>query len=182
MNRVLLFVPVIFFAILGFVFYTMMEHDPSELQSARLNQPFPAFQLTDLEKPELTRDQSALQGEPMLVNVWATWCPACRAEHAYLVHLAEQKNVAIIGLNYKDQRQAANEWLVKLGDPYRFSIFDQEGRLGLDLGVYGAPETYVVDADGIIRYRHVGVVNEKVWQEKLSPWFPAISGSGVPAS
>jgi cytochrome c biogenesis protein CcmG/thiol:disulfide interchange protein DsbE len=105
----------------------------------------------------------------MLLNVWATWCPACSVEHPYLVKLAKEKDVAIVGLNYKDDRNKALEWLSKLGDPYSINISDPEGRLGLDLGVYGAPETYVIDQQGIIRYRHVGIVDEKVWSQVLEP-------------
>jgi cytochrome c biogenesis protein CcmG/thiol:disulfide interchange protein DsbE len=102
----------------------------------------------------------------VLVNIWATWCFACRIEHPYLNGLAEQ-GVAIIGLNYKDNRLLAQQWLAERGDPYQMTIFDPQGTLGIDLGVYGAPETYLVDAQGIIRHRRVGVVDERIWNKEF---------------
>ena len=98
-----------------------------------------------------------------------TWCPPCRVEHPFLVELAERENLPIIGLNYKNEREKALEWLSRLGDPYVFNISDLDGRLGIDLGVFGQPETYVLDHRGVIRYRHVGIVNEQVWKESLEP-------------
>ena len=111
-----------------------------------------------------------------MLNVWATWCISCRMEHRYLVDIAKL-GVPIIGLNYKDERGAAQQWLGKLGDPYRDIIFDAEGSLGLDLGVFGAPETYVIDAKGVIRYKYVGVVDDRVWQQKIAPIFSTLEGN-----
>ena len=108
------------------------------------------------------------KGDVVLVNVWATWCISCRVEHPYLQLLADQ-GVAIYGINYKDEDEAARRWLADLGDPYRANIVDTTGSLGLDLGVYGAPETYFVDAAGVIRYRHVGVIDERIWRSRLEP-------------
>jgi cytochrome c biogenesis protein CcmG/thiol:disulfide interchange protein DsbE len=113
-------------------------------------------------------------GQPALLNVWATWCFSCRVEHPYLLELAAQ-GVVIYGLNYKDEPEKAAQWLVDLGNPYTETIVDQRGDFGLDLGVYGAPETYVIDADGIIRHRHVGVVNAQVWTEQLQPFLRPIN-------
>ena len=110
-----------------------------------------------------------------LVNVWATWCVSCRVEHPFLTQLA-LGGVPIYGINLKDVDAKALAWLAELGDPYRFSIVDEEGSLGLDLGVYGAPETYVIDRQGIIRYRHVGVVNEQVWVQVLEPIVRELKG------
>lgn len=169
MKRMLLFIPLFFGAGIFFLFGQMLGHDPSELQLARKDKPIPEFSLPDLFKPEKDITAADLQGQPSLVNVWATWCPSCRVEHPYLLKIAREYGVKIVGLNYKDEREAAIKWLAELDNPYQFTIFDQEGRLGLDLGVYGAPETYVIDGNGIIRYRHVGVVDEKVWQTVLSP-------------
>ena len=109
-----------------------------------------------------------LNNKAALLNVWATWCVSCRVEHAYLNTLAE-KGITIFGLNYKDDQQKANQWLTRLGNPYQLNLFDVNGKLGLNMGVYGAPETYVLDANGIVRYRHVGVVDENVWQSKILP-------------
>ncbi|NNL57759.1 MAG: DsbE family thiol:disulfide interchange protein, partial [Pseudomonadales bacterium] len=125
-----------------------------------------AFTLPQLANADASVSNSDLLGAPALLNVWATWCIACRAEHAYLNQLADS-GITIYGLNYKDERDAATQWLARLGNPYRLNIFDHQGRLGLDLGVYGAPETYVLDTEGIIRYRHVGVMNEQVWRDKI---------------
>ncbi|TVP54702.1 MAG: DsbE family thiol:disulfide interchange protein, partial [Halomonadaceae bacterium] len=140
-----------------------------KLESARLDQSVPAFQLPMLEDEDRLLDPEVLKGQVVLLNVWGTWCPSCRVEHPYLVELAETHEIPIIGLNYKDRRAPALRWLQDLGDPYQFNIYDPEGTLGYDLGVYGAPETYVIDAEGIVRYRYVGVVNDRVWENHIKP-------------
>ena len=112
-----------------------------------------------------------------LFNVWATWCITCRAEHPYLEKLADA-GVPIYGINYKDDSAAARRWLAELGNPYRANIVDAQGTLGLDLGVYGAPETYLVDADGVVRYRHVGEVNDRIWENTLGPLYRELRGAG----
>jgi cytochrome c biogenesis protein CcmG/thiol:disulfide interchange protein DsbE len=153
--------------VLGGFLLRGLQLDPQALPSALIDRPLPEFSLPVLGGPA-TVDRDGVTGEVALFNVWATWCASCRVEHPYLTQLAEQ-GVAIYGINYKDEDAEALQWLRELGDPYRLSIVDAEGSLGLDLGVYGAPETYVVDARGIIRYRHVGVVNEHVWENILQP-------------
>jgi cytochrome c biogenesis protein CcmG/thiol:disulfide interchange protein DsbE len=130
----------------------------------------PEFRLEDLAEPGKLYNQDIFKGEPLLLNVWATWCPTCYAEHQYLNELAGN-GVKIIGLNYKDQRNKAIQWLNELGNPYLISLFEGDGMLGLDLGVYGAPETFLIDANGVIRYRHVGDVNARNWSEKLQPLY-----------
>ncbi len=165
MPRLLLFIPLALFVVLGLFLWKGLSLDPRELPSALLNKPFPAFQLFALSEPEKTLTNADLIGQPLLVNVWATWCPACRQEHKQLLAIAAEAKVAVIGLNYKDDRNAALSWLQQLGDPYKFNIYDEKGMLGLDLGVYGAPETYLLDAQGIIRHRHVGVVTAETWNE-----------------
>lgn len=169
MRRLLLFVPLLVVVILGIVLFAGIGKDPTALESALIGKPVPEFSLPELENPDNTLDQSVFRGEVSLLNVWGTWCPACRDEHADLVWLAEEKGIRIVGLNYKDNRDLALQWLERLGDPYQVTLFDPEGSLGFDLGVYGAPETYVIDSQGIVRHRHVGVVNEKVWREDLEP-------------
>lgn len=169
MKRLLLFLPLLVVVILGIVLFAGIGKDPTTLESALIGKPVPEFSLPELENPDRTLDQSVFRGEVSLLNVWGTWCPACRDEHADLVWLAEDKGIRIVGLNYKDNRDLALQWLERLGDPYQITIFDPEGSLGFDLGVYGAPETYVIDARGIVRHRHVGVVNEQVWREDLEP-------------
>ena len=116
-----------------------------------------------------TLNAADLTGEISLLNVWATWCPSCIAEHGELTRIFETTGLRIIGVNYNDDSDAARAWLKRWGDPYAFHIVDEDGTLAIDLGVYGAPETFVVDAGGIIRYRHVGVVTQKVFEETFAP-------------
>jgi len=157
--------PLALFAILGLFLWKGLSIDPTELPSALLNKPFPEFKVSALKQPDRLLSKADFLGKPVLVNVWATWCPSCRQEHEQLLKIAAENKIKIIGLNYKDDRQSALQWLRQLGDPYQFNIYDNDGMLGLDLGVYGAPETYLVDAQGMVRHRHVGVVTEKVWQQ-----------------
>ncbi len=169
MRRVLLFIPVLLAVTLGIVLFAGIGKDPNKLESALIGKPVPEFVLADLHNPEVQLGPEVFRGQVSLLNVWGTWCPACRDEHGDLVWLAEQQGIRIVGLNYKDERELALQWLDRLGDPYQVSLYDPRGELGFDLGVYGAPETYVIDPDGIVRFRHVGVVNEKVWREELEP-------------
>ncbi len=178
MKRLFLFIPVVLAITLGVVMYAGIGKDPTYLESALIGKPVPVFELAALENPDVMLRNDIFSGQVSLLNVWGTWCPACRDEHSDLVWLAEEKGVSIIGLNYKDNREQALQWLQTLGDPYSVNLFDPSGGLGFDLGVYGAPETYVVDAEGIVRYRHVGVINEKVWRETLEPLIRKYSQEG----
>lgn len=162
-----------FLVLVGFLLRGLFS-DPTELSSALVGKPVPQFSVPDLYQPEKQHTQAILQGQPMLLNVWATWCPTCRAEHAYLNKLAAD-GVVIVGLNYKDDsRDKAVDWLNTLGDPYTVNLFDADGRVALELGVYGAPETFLIDAQGQIRYRHVGDVNERVWRGELGQRYRAL--------
>lgn len=144
-------------------------HDPKALESALIGKPVPAFQLESLYDPNKPIDVSVLKtGTPRLLNVWATWCPTCYAEHQYLTELAKQ-GVEIVGIDYKDDRTKALKFLTDHRDPYKVVIFDPKGSLGLDLGVYGAPETFIIDGNGVIHYRHAGDVNANVWNNVLKP-------------
>lgn len=176
MKRFFLFLPLLVAVVLGVVLFAGIGKDPTKLESALVGKPVPAFSLRDLEAPDERYDESLFQGKVQLLNVWGTWCPACRDEHDDLMWLAEEQGVSIVGLNYKDNRDDALVWLDRLGNPYSASIYDPKGTLGFDLGVYGAPETFVIDAEGKVRYRHVGVVNEKVWRETLLPVINEIRG------
>lgn len=181
MNRKLLFIPVVLFFVLAlFLFNQLLRNaggeDPTMLESALIGKKVPAFTLESLDQPGKIFDQSVLtDGKPILLNVWATWCPTCYAEHKYLNTLAA-KGIRIVGLNYKDDRTKAVGWLKDLGNPYALSLYDGNGMLGLDLGVYGAPETFLIDGEGIIRYRHAGDMNEKVWQQELLPLYKKYQG------
>jgi cytochrome c biogenesis protein CcmG/thiol:disulfide interchange protein DsbE len=151
-----------------------LQLDPQALPSALIDRPLPPFELPELRSGEMLTAES-VTGEVALLNVWATWCASCRVEHPFLTSLADA-GVPIYGINYKDSDAKALGWLQQLGDPYRLNIVDAEGSLGLDLGVYGAPETYVLDANGIIRYRHVGVVDAQVWKDILEPIVQELRG------
>jgi cytochrome c biogenesis protein CcmG, thiol:disulfide interchange protein DsbE len=178
MKRFLLFLPLLVAVAVGVVLFAGIGKDPTRLESALVGKPVPEFSLRDLRNPDDLLDQSLFRGQATLLNVWGTWCPACRDEHDDLMWLAEEKGVAIIGLNYKDNREDALVWLDRLGDPYRDIIYDPKGTLGFDLGVYGAPETFVIDAGGVVRYRHVGVINEAVWEQTLQPLLNELQGGG----
>lgn len=166
MNRLALFVPLALFAGLSLVLLLGLDKDPTELPSALVGEPFPVFNLPSLMAEQQFVTEQDFKGDVVLVNVWATWCFACRIEHPMLNELSA-KGVKIIGINYKDQRAEAHSWLAERGNPYQFNIFDAHGQLGIDLGVYGAPETFLVDASGIIRHRRVGVVDERVWNTEF---------------
>jgi cytochrome c biogenesis protein CcmG/thiol:disulfide interchange protein DsbE len=175
MQRAKLFIPLIGFVVVAVFFYVMInridqgEYNPQTLPSALVNKPFPAFSLAQLEQPDRVLTAADLKGGIALINVWATWCPSCHIEHGYLNILATERGVTIYGVNYKDKAPAAQRWLAEKGNPYRFNIFDPQGRLGLDMGVTGAPETYVIDHRGFVRMRFQGPVNETIWQEKFKP-------------
>jgi cytochrome c biogenesis protein CcmG/thiol:disulfide interchange protein DsbE len=173
MQRLKLFLPLITFAAIAIFFYTIVsridqgEYNPQDLPSALINKPFPSFSLAKLEDLTVSLQQKDLLGNITLVNVWATWCPSCHVEHGYLNYLFSEKDMIIVGVNYKDKAPAAQRWLQTKGNPYRFNIFDPDGILGLDLGVTGAPETYVLDHRGFVRFRYQGPLNEMVWQDKF---------------
>ncbi|MGE8499287.1 MAG: DsbE family thiol:disulfide interchange protein [Pseudomonas sp.] len=169
MKRLILLLPLVLFLGVAVFLYRGLFLNPSELPSALIGKPFPAFSLPAVEGGK-TITQDDLKGKPALVNVWATWCVACRVEHPVLNKLAEL-GVNIHGVNYKDENEAAQKWLVEFHDPYQLNISDARGSLGLDLGVYGAPETFFVDAKGIIRHKFVGVIDERIWREKLAPLY-----------
>ena len=165
--RLKLFLPLIIFVVLALLLFRGLSLDPREMPSALIDQPLPEFALAELHSGE-TLNRMDVSGEVSLFNVWATWCISCRVEHPYLQQLADD-GVPIYGVNYKDEDEAARQWLRDLGDPYVANLVDTDGTLGLDLGVYGAPETYLVDRNGVIRHRHVGVIDERVWRGKLEP-------------
>ena len=176
MNRLALFIPLSLFAGLTLVLLLGLDKDPTELPSALVGEPFPEFSLPSLQDRETLVTKQDFADDGLLVNLWATWCFACRIEHPSLNALAEQ-GVKIVGLNYKDQRKAAKLWLLERGNPYAFNIYDDQGSLGIDLGVYGAPETYLVDAQGIIRHRRVGVVDKRVWEAEFAALYLELTGT-----
>ncbi|WP_281704026.1 DsbE family thiol:disulfide interchange protein [Aggregatibacter kilianii] len=176
-----LYLPLIIFLALVAAFLLQLQRnaqgdDPKTLESALVGKPVPAKTLPDLLSTKTFDESLFKQGKPLLLNVWATWCPTCYAEHQYLNHLAKQ-GVPIIGLDYKDNSEKAVKWLHDLGNPYQVVLKDEKGSFALDLGVYGAPETFIVDGKGVIHYRYAGDVNERVWQEKLQPIYQKLVGA-----
>lgn len=170
-------IPLLLVAIMIPVFIIGLNRDPSELPSPFLNKPAPEFELPRLKDPSRTVGSADYAGQMVLVNVWATWCAGCRQEHAYLLKLASETDIPIYGLNWRDQRSKALAWLSELGDPYVASGFDADGRVGIDWGVYGAPETFLISADGIVLYKHLSPLSEMVWQRNFEPRILAAKGS-----
>lgn len=172
-RRLLLLLPLLIFLGLGFFLYRGLSMDPSARESALLAEKFPAFTLSTLEDPNARVDESLLRGQVTLVNVWAEWCPTCKKEMPQLLEL-EERGVRLVGIDYKDTRAKGREFLEEYGNPFVVNIFDPEGTLGFNLGVYGVPETYLVDAEGIIRYKHTGYITpkdvEKVILPKVEKW------------
>ncbi len=162
-------IPLIVFVLLVIFLGRGLSLDPQHLPSAQLGKPLPQFRLPTLggdEQTDLT--PTVLHGQVALLNVWASWCAACTDEQFFLLQLARE-GVAIYGLNYKDNIEDAKKWLAEWGNPYRLVGADLDGRVAIDLGVYGAPETFLVDKEGMIRYRHVGVLNAMIWQRDFLP-------------
>ncbi|MGH6610863.1 MAG: DsbE family thiol:disulfide interchange protein, partial [Burkholderiaceae bacterium] len=145
--------PLAIFAVLAGFLFVGLGLNPREVPSPFIGKPAPSFQLTQLAKPEQSFSPNQMQGEVWLLNVWASWCVPCRLEHQLLVDLAKRNVVPIVGMNYKDKRDAAMNWLAQLGDPYKLSVADNDGRVAIDYGVYGVPETFIIDKQGVIRYK-----------------------------
>lgn len=146
-----------------------LQLNPREVPSPLINKPAPAFELPQLHAPDKTFSQKDMLGKVWMLNVWASWCVACREEHPVLVELARSRAVPIIGLNYKDKREDGIGWLARFGDPYQLSAYDINGRVGIDYGVYGVPETYVIDKAGVIRYKRIGVVTPAILKDNVLP-------------
>lgn len=165
MNRLKLFVPLLIFVAMAIVFYRGFGVDSKALPQLSIGKPMPEFSLNTLDGVAVEKVHLVQDG-PYFLNVWATWCAPCVQEHPYLVNLSEQ-GVRIAGLNYKDDNQKAIAWLERLGDPYFIVVSDPVGKLALDLGITGFPETYLIDEKGNIVVHHIGMINNRVWEEKL---------------
>lgn len=168
--------PIVAFAVMIPIFVIGLSRNKSEIPSPLLNQPAPQFALPSLADPEVTVGSKDYAGQVALVNVWATWCVGCRAEHEFLMELSRRDVVPIFGLNWRDQRDMALRWLDELGDPYVASAFDGDGRVGIDWGVYGAPETFLIGADGTVLYKHISPLTEAVWEREFMPRIRAARG------
>jgi cytochrome c biogenesis protein CcmG/thiol:disulfide interchange protein DsbE len=167
MKRYLL--PFGLFLVLAVFLAVGLRLDPREVPSPLIGKPAPAFQARALARPEATIKRDDLLGKVWVLNVWASWCGACRDEHPVLVEFSRRGVVPIYGLNYKDKREDGMGWLGQFGNPYTDSLFDPDGRIGIDYGVYGVPETFVIDRQGVIRYKHIGPVTPEVLRDKIEP-------------
>ena len=172
MNRLWLAAPLLLFLGLAIFLFAGLENDPRKLPSVLIGKPAPDFSLESLTEPDATVSKQSLLGQAYILNVWGSWCFACRIEHETVSRLATQ--VPVYGLNWKDERSEALRWLQQFGNPYIASAYDPGGRTGIDFGVYGAPETFIVDAQGCIRYKHVGPLDETIVSEDILPRLTAL--------
>jgi cytochrome c biogenesis protein CcmG, thiol:disulfide interchange protein DsbE len=162
-------IPLAVFGVLVAFLAVGLKLNPREVPSPLIGKPAPAFSLTHLADVNKTLTRDDMKGKVWLLNVWASWCTPCLEEHPHLVALARTKQVQMIGLNYKDTRPNATQWLARHGNPYEASLFDGDGRVGIDFGVYGVPETFVIDQAGVIRFKHVGPVTQEVIEKRIVP-------------
>ena len=163
------FLPLVIFFTLVWFLYQGLFLNPREVPSALIDKPAPSFSLATLHAPAQKFSPADMRGKVWLLNVWGSWCASCRYEHPFLNELAKQQVVPVVGFNWKDDPAAAKNWLVKYGDPYQLSVSDLDGRVAIDWGVYGAPETFVIDKAGMIRYKHTGPIDAAVLADKLLP-------------
>lgn len=163
------FLPLLLFLVLVAFLAIGLSRDPREIPSPLVNKPAPAFVLPQLSDPQRSFSSLEMRGKVWLLNAWASWCAACQDEHPVLLRLAKSGIVPIYGLDYKDERPNALAWLKELGDPYTLSVSDTDGRVAIDYGIYGVPETFLIDRDGVIRYKHTGPITEEVLQQKIIP-------------
>ncbi|MEO8009570.1 MAG: DsbE family thiol:disulfide interchange protein [Betaproteobacteria bacterium] len=170
------FLPLGIFLVLAVFLAVGLGLNPREVPSPLIDKEAPAFRLAQLRDPGLTLGTDDLKGKVWMLNVWASWCVACLDEHPILVEFSKRNVLPIYGLNYKDNREDALAWLGKHGNPYTLSIQDGDGRVGIDYGVYGVPETYVIDRNGIIRYKRIGPVTVQILQEKILPLLKKLQG------
>ncbi len=162
-------VPLALFLALAVFFAVGLNRDPRTVPSPFIGKAAPTFRLEQLHQPKLAFVPEDMRGKVWMLNVWASWCVSCRVEHPLLVEMARQKLVPIVGLNYKDEPAAGMRWLAQLGDPYNVSVVDRDGRVGIDWGVYGVPETFVVDKSGVIRYKQIGPLTVEALEKKILP-------------
>jgi cytochrome c biogenesis protein CcmG/thiol:disulfide interchange protein DsbE len=169
--------PALAFAVLVGFFVAGLNRDPGNIPSPLIGKPAPAFSLESLGDPAWQVGSTDLAERPWLLNVWATWCSGCRQEHEVLLAIAREGRVPVMGLNWRDDRALALRWLTQLGNPYVSVAYDPEGRVAIDWGVYGAPETFLIDASGRVVKKHIGPISLDVWQREFLPLLPAGEGS-----
>ena len=169
MKRFWFLIPLAAFLALAVILAVGLKRDPREVPSPLIGKPAPAFALPRLDDPSKTVRLEDMRGKVWILNVWASWCVACREEHPLLMAFAKKGLVPIYGLDYKDERTDATAWLARFGNPYDASLVDADGRVGIDFGVYGVPETFVIDRDGVIRLKHIGPLTPDVLATKIEP-------------
>lgn len=162
-------IPIGIFALLGYLLYYGLRLDPRKIPSPLVGKPLPAFSLPSLDNPDRLLTNADLRGRVVMINIWASWCAACKQEHPLLLDVARNKQVSIVGLNYKDAPADALNVLRQEGNPYDQVIVDASGRTGIDWGVYGVPESFILDKQGIIRYKHIGPITPDAWNTTLLP-------------
>jgi cytochrome c biogenesis protein CcmG/thiol:disulfide interchange protein DsbE len=162
-------VPLLLFAALGAFLFVGLYRDPSYVPSPLIGRPAPEFTLPSLQDPNYPVSSKELLGQPWVLNVWGTWCGGCRTEHDTLLAIARTRAVPIVGLNWKDDNGAAQQWLSQLGNPYSVVAEDREGRTAIDWGVYGAPETFLIGPDGVVLYKHIAPMTMEVWNQEFLP-------------
>ncbi|OHC70562.1 MAG: thiol:disulfide interchange protein [Rhodocyclales bacterium RIFCSPLOWO2_02_FULL_63_24] len=166
----------VFLVLVGFL-AAGLRLNPREVPSPLINKPAPAFNLPQLHAIQASINPTDMKGKVWLFNVWASWCVSCRQEHPVLLDLAKRGTLPVIGLDYKDDREAGIAWLREHGDPYMLSAYDRDGRVGIDYGVYGVPESFLIDKNGAIRYKHIGPLTPKVLDEKILPMAKDLNGA-----
>lgn len=169
--------PLLIFIVLVAFLAVGLRLKPREVPSPFIGKPAPAFVLSQLHQPESSFSPADMVGQVWLLNVWASWCVSCRQEHPVLMDLARHNLAPIVGLDYKDEREPAKAWLAEHGDPYRLSIWDRDGKVGINYGVYGVPETFVIDKSGIVRMKHIGPLTPTVVSEKIIPLVKELNGA-----
>ena len=155
-----------------------LTRDPREVPSPLIGKPAPAFELPLLHAPDKSFSQKDMLGKVWVMNVWASWCPPCLVEHPVVTALAKSGLAPVVGLNYKDRREDALPWLQRNGDPFQLSVADADGRIAMDYGVYGVPETYVIDRHGLIRYKHIGPLTPEAVRDKVAPLIKELARAG----
>lgn len=173
-----LFLPLLLCLFFGLTLYFSLGKDPHTLGLVQQGKPFPDFTAQNLLEPAGNITKSDLTGNIILLNVWASWCGTCKIEHPFLLELAKQPEISLYGLNYRDRQQSAVNVLNSTGNPYKKVIFDPEGKLALEIGVYGTPETYLLDEQGVIRFRYSGELNQELWQNVFVPEITAMMQNG----
>ena len=167
--------PLLLFLGLALMLAAGLGRDPKEVPSPLIGKPAPAFTLARLDDPQQSIRRDDLLGKVWVLNVWASWCVACREEHPLLVEFSRRKTVPVYGLNYKDTRPDGLRWLANFGNPYDASLFDNDGKVGIDFGVYGVPETFIIDKQGVIRFKHIGPVTPAVLKDRIEPMLKALN-------